>query len=78
MQKNLAFAMLILYSNLQNIYNDFPKTWPLTCISFAIGSNGKPLAAITKFSNAIGKLLIVKTLPTNGEAITNAMIVVMY
>ena len=39
-----------------------------------IGTNGKPLAAIGKFSNAIGKLIIGKTLATNGEEITNAMI----
>ena len=39
-----------------------------------IGTNGKPLAAIDKFSSAIGKLTIGKTLATNGEEITNAMI----
>ena len=45
-----------------------------TCISLQIGTNGKPLAAIGKFPNAIGKLMIGKTLATNGEEITNAMI----
>ena len=39
-----------------------------------IGTNGKPLAAIHKFPTAIGKLMIGKTLATNGEEITNAMI----
>ena len=39
-----------------------------------IGTNGKPLAAIGKFPNAIGKLMIGKTLATNGEIITNTMI----
>ena len=42
--------------------------------SLPIGTNGKPLAAIGKFSSAIGKLMIGKTLATNGEEITNAMI----
>ena len=44
-------------------------------ISLPIGTNGKPLAAIGKFPNSIGKLMIGKTLATNGEGITNAMIV---
>ena len=39
-----------------------------------IGTNGKPLAAIGKFPSVIGKLMIGKTLATNGEEITNAMI----
>ena len=34
----------------------------------------KSLVAISKFPNAIGKLMIGKTLATNGEEITNAMI----
>ena len=42
--------------------------------SLPIVTNGKPLAAIGKFSIAIGKLMIGKTLATNGEEITNAMI----
>ena len=45
-----------------------------TCISLPVGANGKPLAAIGKFPSAIGKLMIDKTLATNGEEITNAMI----
>ena len=40
----------------------------------AIGANGKPLAAIGKFSIDIGKLMIGKTLTTNGEEIINAMV----
>ena len=36
--------------------------------------NGKPLAAIGKFPSAIGKLMSGKTLATNGEELTNAMI----
>ena len=47
---------------------------PFTCISLSIGTNGKPLAAIGKFSNTIGKVMIGKTLATNGEEITNPMI----
>ena len=44
-------------------------------ISLPIGTNGTPLAATGKFPSAIGKLMIGKTLATNGEEITNAMIV---
>ena len=43
-------------------------------ISLPIGTNGKPLAAIGKFSSTIGKLMTSETLATNGEEITNAMI----
>ena len=43
-------------------------------ISLPIGTNGKPLAAIGKFLNGIGKLMIGNILATNGEEITNAMI----
>ena len=43
-------------------------------ISLPIGTNDKPMAAIGKFSNAIGKLIIGKTLANNEEEITNAMI----
>ena len=39
-----------------------------------IGTNVKSLAAVGKFSNAIGNLMTGKTLATNGEEITNAMI----
>ena len=46
----------------------------VTCISLPIGTNGKLLAAIGKFSVDIGKLMMGKTLVTNGEEITNAMI----
>ena len=46
----------------------------LTHISLPIGTNGKPLAAIAEFSSDIGKLMIDKTLATNGEEITNVMI----
>ena len=45
-----------------------------SCISLLIGTNGKPLVAIVKFPSALGKLMIGKTLATNGEEITNAMI----
>ena len=37
-------------------------------------TNGKPLAAIGTISIAIGKLMIGKTLATNWEEITNAVI----
>ena len=43
-------------------------------ISLPIKTSGKPLAAISKFPNAIGKLIIGKTLATSAEEITNAMI----
>ena len=43
-------------------------------IWLSIGTNDKPLAAIGKSPNAIGKLMIGKTLAANGEEITNAMI----
>ena len=43
-------------------------------ISLSIGTNGKPLAAIGKFFNANGKLMIGKTLGTSWEEITYAMI----
>ena len=39
-----------------------------------MGTNGKPLAAIGKFPSVIDKLMIGKTLATNGVEITNAMI----
>ena len=51
-----------------------PLPPPPAHISLPIGTNGKPLAAIGKFPSAIGKLMIGKTLATNGEEITNAMI----
>ena len=44
------------------------------CILLSIGTNGKPLAAIGKFFNAIAELMIGKTLATNGERITNSII----
>ena len=43
-------------------------------ISLPIGTNGKALAAISKFSSAISKLMIGKTLVNNGEEIANVMI----
>ena len=48
--------------------------FPPAHTSLQIGTNGKPLAAIGKFPSAIGKLVIGKTVATNGEEITNAMI----
>ena len=39
-----------------------------------IGINGKPLAAVGKFSSTIVKLMGVKTLATNGEEISKAVI----
>ena len=39
-----------------------------------IGTNGKSFADVGKFSSAIGKLMIRKTLANNREDITNAMI----
>ena len=62
---------------LDRIPKNSPQSIPihsLTRISLPIGTNGKLLAAIGKFPNAIGKLMIGKTLATNGEEITNAMI----
>ena len=46
----------------------------ISCISLPTGTNDKPLTAIGKFSTAVGKLMIGKTLAINGEEITNAMI----
>ena len=39
-----------------------------------IGTNGKSLAAISKFPSAMGELMIGKTLATNEDEITSAMI----
>ena len=39
-----------------------------------IVTNGKPLAVIGEFANAIGKLMVGKTLDTSGEETTNALI----
>ena len=50
------------------------KMHTTTRISLPIGTNGKLLAAIEKFSHAIGKLMIGKILATNAEEIINAMI----
>ena len=38
-----------------------------------IETNGKSMAAIGKFLSAICKLMICRTLATNGEEITNAV-----
>ena len=46
----------------------------MTHISLPIGTNGKPLVAIGKFRNVIGKLMISKTLANNREEITSALI----
>ena len=46
----------------------------MPCISLPIGTNGNTLAAIGKFPNVIGKLMIGKTLAAIGKEITNAMI----
>ena len=45
-------------------------TIAVSCISLPIGTNGKPLAAIGKFPNGTGKMMIGE----NGVEITNAMI----
>ena len=63
---------LQLYSILQQNQNKIFYT--LSHISLPIGTNGKPLATVGKFSSAIGKLMIGKTLAKDGEEITNAMI----
>ena len=46
----------------------------VACISLSIVTNGKPLVVIGEFASAIGKLMVGKTLDTNGEEITNALI----
>ena len=43
--------------------------WEHVYTANGIGTNGKPLAAISTFSHAISK-----TMATNGEKTTNAMI----
>ena len=57
----------------QSIQSQF-FLYPKSQISLQTGTNGKPLAAVGKSSIAIGKLMIGKTMSTNGEEITNAMI----
>ena len=51
-----------------------PAPLSLAHISLPIATNGKLSAAIGEFPTVIGKLMIGKTLATNGEKITNAMI----
>ena len=43
-------------------------------LTLSIATNGKPLPAIGKFSNATGKLMAGKTLATKGDEITKAMV----
>ena len=43
-------------------------------LTLSIATNGKPLTAIGKFSNAIGKLMVGKTLAIKGDKITRAMV----
>ena len=45
-----------------------------SCILLSIESNGKPLAAIIKFPNAFGKLIIGTLLATNEGEVSNTMI----
>ena len=40
------------------------------CISMPIGTNGKQLKAIAKFSNVNGKSMIGKTLTTSGKKLS--------
>ena len=70
--QEITFVMLNGFCLLSNT-PPFPPP-SLAHISLPIGTNGKPLAAIGKFPSVIGKLMIGKTLATNGEEITNAMI----
>ena len=51
---------------------------PCFWILLPIRTESKPLAAIGEFPSAVDKLMIGKTLATNGEVITNAMIRMMY
>ena len=51
-----------------------PPPPPPAYISLPIGTNGKLFSAIGKFPSVIGKLMIGKTLATNGEEFINAMI----
>ena len=51
-----------------------PAPLSLAHISLPIATNGKLSAAIGEFPTVIGKLMIGKTLATNGEKITKAMI----
>ena len=62
----------LLISKVAEVFN--VSEYTATRIALLIGTNGKPLAAIGKSHDAIDKLMIVKTLATNGEKITNAMI----
>ena len=68
----ITFVMLegfYLLSNFPLTHRAPPLPTPAH-ISLPIGINGKPLAAIGKSPSAIGKLMIGKTLATNGEEIT--------
>ena len=67
----LCIATLVF---LFNAYIRLPASDSLTCLSLPVRTNIKLLAAIGKFSNSIGKLMIGKTLATSGEEITSAMI----
>ena len=62
----------LLISKVAEVFN--VSEYTATRIALLIGTNGKPLAAIGKSHDAIDKLMIGKTLATNGEKITNAMI----
>ena len=69
--RQITFAMLNGFCLLTKIPT--PSHLPAH-ISLPIWTNGKPLATIGKFPTATGKLMIGKTLATNEEEITNAMI----
>ena len=69
--QQITFVMLNGLCLLSNTPHPPP---PHAHISLPIRTNGKPSAAIGKFPSVIGKLMIAKTLATNGEEITNAMI----
>ena len=55
-------------------FTNSSQWFTIAFVSLLIGTNCKPLAAIGKFPNAIGKLMIGKTFATNREEITIAMI----
>ena len=69
----ITFVMLNGFCLLNNPPSFAPPP-PPAHISLPMGTNGKPLAAFGKFPSAIGKLMMGKTLATNREEITNAMI----
>ena len=72
--RQITFVMLNRFCLLSNPHPPPRPPPPPAHILLPIGTNGKPLVAIGKFPSVIGKLMIGKTLATNGEEFINVMI----